>query len=674
EFYNEYEYSYGGAHARSSAAFVKEYLKNFFEKNETEEKAKIIDIILNHHSNSKGLQDKSLESICKIIKDADGFSSGKRGKLSKEEQEKEEIKNNPMISPFYNISNYDIKHYYELKQIDEIDSNCPFETKEDAFGQGYHNLEKPYIKLFSNFQKEFNTLVTSKNLDFEKLNYLFKKYLQFVPSADYYHEPDISLYDHLKTTTAIALCLKRGDHKPFLLIEGDISGIQNFIFDSYKKQESDKGGAKQIRGRSLFIHLLTDASVRYVLEKLKLPVFNVFLQSGGHFIILAPNTQKNKEELGKIRKDINKFLYEKYGTLISLVIASKEGTEKDMEKYANFKEHLSIELNEEKNKKFNCIIGLINKNKENNIKENKICPVCGIGIKTKGKDEKGNEIEMPCSNCKKLMKLGEKLVKTKGRLYIKNKSEKEADYIFNFTDFDLSYKFYEPDNSIGWKSYLINDTAFLEKSNCCGFMFLSNYVPLLKDDKIATFAHISSVEKKAFEKDDEVLDKDKLSKIAILKADIDNLGYIFAFGLKSELRTPSKILTMSFMFDLFFSNQINKLAKKNKIYVVFAGGDDLIVIGRFDKIITFAKELKENFDNWVCNNPKIHFSAGIVMATNKFPVKRLIKYGEDALEKSKKGDKNKITILDKTLDFEKYKSMIDLCEKFNRTETMSESA
>ena len=81
--------------------------------------------------------------------------------------------------------------------------------------------------------------------------------------------PDISLYDHLRTTAAIAACIghelttetevDRGAQstRPIqknqttticALIKGDISGIQNFLYHI----QSD-GASNQLRGRSFYL-------------------------------------------------------------------------------------------------------------------------------------------------------------------------------------------------------------------------------------------------------------------------------------------------------------------------------------------------------------------------------------------------------------------------------------
>ena len=146
--------------------------------------------------------------------------------------------------------------------------------------------------------------------------------------------PDISLYDHLRTTAAIAACIgreltdtevddelkrhiakKESDRNISALIKGDISGIQNFLYHIL----SD-GAANQLRGRSLYLQLLTEAIAHYVLKQLDLPGTNLILASGGHFYILAPYTAA-KEKLNTLRQQISQKLWALHKGDISCMLA-----------------------------------------------------------------------------------------------------------------------------------------------------------------------------------------------------------------------------------------------------------------------------------------------------------------------------------------------------------------
>ena len=91
------------------------------------------------------------------------------------------------------------------------------------------------------------------------------------------HTPDVSLYDFLRTTAAIAACIAReafseveidtqldGDNsdRPLcMLLKGDISGIQRFLY-----QILSDGAARQLRGRSFYLQLLTEVEEKVAKE------------------------------------------------------------------------------------------------------------------------------------------------------------------------------------------------------------------------------------------------------------------------------------------------------------------------------------------------------------------------------------------------------------------------
>ena len=120
------------------------------------------------------------------------------------------------------------------------------------------------------------------------------------------------LYDFLRTTAAIADCIAREelceadidaqlmDDPPeqdlCILLKGDISGIQSFLY-----QVLSDGAARQLRGRSFYLQLLTEVIAHWVLRQLGLPIVNLLLASGGHFYILAPYT-KASEKVREIAK------------------------------------------------------------------------------------------------------------------------------------------------------------------------------------------------------------------------------------------------------------------------------------------------------------------------------------------------------------------------------------
>ena len=118
--------------------------------------------------------------------------------------------------------------------------------------------------------------------------------------------------------------------------------------------------------------------------------------------------------------------------------------------------------------------------------------------------------------------------------------------------------------------------------------------------------------------------------IGVLKADVDNLGLLMSCGLPTRRFTISRMATLSRQLDAFFSVYLpNMLAASDDfkdIYTVFAGGDDLFLIGPWNKMAYLAVYLRKRFAEYVCANKQISFSAGITVHKAHVPVDKAGKF------------------------------------------------
>ncbi len=157
--------------------------------------------------------------------------------------------------------------------------------------------------------------------------------------------------------------------------------------------------------------------------------------------------------------------------------------------------------------------------------------------------------------------------------------------------------------------------------------------------------------------------------MGVLKADVDNLGLIFSEGLENML-TISRYLTMSRMIDLFFSGWMYRILKEDKsfkeIYTVYSGGDDLVLVGPWEKTILFAKRLNEEFRRFTCNNDNITLSAGMAVVQPKFPISAAIELADQNLEASKLSGKDSITLFDTTVKWSALGGLIDFKDILNK--------
>ncbi|MDY0040049.1 MAG: type III-A CRISPR-associated protein Cas10/Csm1, partial [Desulforhabdus sp.] len=167
-----------------------------------------------------------------------------------------------------------------------------------------------------------------------------------------------------------------------------------------------------------------------------------------------------------------------------------------------------------------------------------------------------------------------------------------------------------------------------------------------------TFAHLACKALRSSEAEGEAYTG--AEALGVLKADVDQLGLLMACGIKEEHYTLSRLATLSRQFHWYFAVYLPHFLATDErfqdVYTVFAGGDDLFLIGPWNRMIELAAELRSTFEEYTCANPEIHFSAGITLHKPHTPLGRLAAQAEEALEKSKK-DRNCLTLFGETADW-----------------------
>lgn len=148
-----------------------------------------------------------------------------------------------------------------------------------------------------------------------------------------------------------------------------------------------------------------------------------------------------------------------------------------------------------------------------------------------------------------------------------------------------------------------------------------------------------------------------IKRIAVLRADVDNLGQAFVQGFSEKYNTLSRTATLSRQLSIFFTKylkeildedysfSLKKKTKKRNAKVVYSGGDDVFIVGAWNEVIELAVDIKNSFEKYTENT--LTFSAGIGLYSSSYPISR-IAYEVGSLEdKSKKlPNKNAITLFD----------------------------
>lgn len=173
------------------------------------------------------------------------------------------------------------------------------------------------------------------------------------------------------------------------------------------------------------------------------------------------------------------------------------------------------------------------------------------------------------------------------------------------------------------------------------------------------------------DKSDDV--KNPLNALAILKADVDGMGAFIKDDGKKVTQNFANFDLFSKNIDAFFSLYVPKIIKKDFVntYVVFAGGDDLFILGEFKSALNLARKIRTEFKQFA---KELSISFGIALAKPSKPISYLAQHTEHLLEDSKKIDnKDAITLFNESVKWDDYlKIYKDLKDKLSITALASD--
>ncbi|UOG93405.1 MAG: type III-A CRISPR-associated protein Cas10/Csm1 [Candidatus Thiothrix sulfatifontis] len=222
-----------------------------------------------------------------------------------------------------------LNYRYALQAL-TVDSLFP-QKKEQCEPEGNNaKAQAEYKALWQGFREALTKIPDAhrKNLPLwlDHFDTLWQVYAHAIPAAtvspmNQNIKADVSLYDHSKTTAALAVALwqyhhqnnletgeslKQGWETPkFLLVQGDFFGIQDFIFAS--GGETRKRAAKLLRGRSFYVSLLMECAALKIMDVLGLPSTSQVTNAAGKFLIVAPNTPETIQKLEKVQHELNQW-------------------------------------------------------------------------------------------------------------------------------------------------------------------------------------------------------------------------------------------------------------------------------------------------------------------------------------------------------------------------------
>lgn len=388
-----------------------------------------------------------------------------------------------------------------------------------------------------------------------------------------------------------------------IMINGDFHGIQKFIFDGL----STKNASKILRAKSAFIQIFTDVLSKYICHKLGIDYRYIISANAGKFEILSPIIDYTL--LDEIQKKVNTYFIDNFYGLSSVNICSTLCCKEeflDTTLYRALRKRVSDSIELQKFNKLDLIdLKTPILKFDHHLDNQTLCKICNMRKIT----------HQTCDICAVFLELGKLLTSDKTTI-----SSKKLGIILD--DFDT-----EIDLNDKIKSYLLKDEY---------------NAPVLFENL--------------------VLLSEGIKALGVLKADVDGMGN---FIKNSDITDSFENFDLfSKAIDAFFSLHIPKMMKEKfpNTYTVFAGGDDLFLIGAWDEILKLSRFIHDEFKRFV--KIPLTISFGIIIAKENTPVNYLAEYSEHLLEASKSIDENKdaISIFDESVKWDSY---LDVYEKIN---------
>ena len=508
----------------------------------------------------------------------------------------------------------------------------------------------------------------------------------YIPSStDMTQVCDISLYTHSKVTAAIAASMalyfeenhivnykdacfdknkENRNKEMFLLISGDMSGIQDFIYTI-----PSKGALKSLRGRSFYLEIFMEAVIDELLEACGLTRVNLLYVGGGHFYILAPNTEAVKAVIERMEQSINGWLLENIGDRLYMALGYIACTGNELigeGSQQTIFSKVSRELGKRKLQRYDVDIlkDLFDENSGyNSVKtQTRECVICHTSVRRLV--PYGDEADSACPVCAGLYKLGKAIVESEDSVFVVTATELE--HMPNLEIYHCSGHAYLNVVRESLLRTLVNEADILriyvrnksltgtrvyQRIWLADHVFKSNSKEC-KRDTVVDFAELV-----------QATDEEKhagIKRIGVLRADVDDLGAAFMSGFVSQdgntkYVTLSRQAELSRSMSLFFKLGVNQIAKRKqpcesfslwdsthegerrKIHIIYSGGDDVFLVGDWSQVLELAVDIRRALGLFTGN--KITMSAGIALFSPKYPISKMAEItGElESTAKSKEG-------------------------------------
>lgn len=624
----------GRAHSISGHDWIKQY---------TDDSMILASIRYHHHQDLAGAGLAHAHPAY-VVYIADNISSG----LDRREVEGEVAhgfdRHRPQESIYNLLNKADGRAAYQVAAINEKINYPAILTGYNpaaGYNQIIHGLREGLQGI--NYQSEYvNSLLE-----------LSEAYLSYVPASTFLGEvADISLFDHAKMTAALAACIvlyldsqNRDDYHrelfqnrhafyqepAFCLFSCDISGIQQFIYTI-----SSKGALRGLRSRSFYLELLLENLADELLTACGLYRTNLLYAGGGHAYILLPNTEEARQEAIVAIQNLNRKLRETFGTRLFVGYGLQECCGNELmnktdnpQDYDNIFRSLAAQITEHKLRRYSAA-EIRKLNQEDADNQGRECRVCGVSSDLLEREE-----GTVCRYCAAFADISKMLIQPDAVFMVTQKPPPGTSLPLFSSQGDPQYFICSTEKEV--RQILQNDpeqvtriyskNAYRTGLSLATRLWLGDYAASSKEGDLKSFKELAD-------------SSQGIKRIGVLRADVDNMGMAFVNGFIREgnqkeryrYQTLSRTATLSRSLSIFFKYYLNDLlaegeagylapAGTRNIVVVYAGGDDLFIVGAWNEVLAAALDIRHAFARYTGGT--LTMSAGLALFEPSYPIARM---------------------------------------------------
>ena len=402
------------------------------------------------------------------------------------------------------------------------------------------------------------------------------------------------------------------------LIIGDLSGIQDYLFDV-----ANEGGqqARRLRARSFFIQLAAECLALRVLKAAGCSKQQLLFCGAGKFIIETDSlSDEQRQALATEQQQLTKWLLDETNGQLRFSLTVSNSGDSPQQLYDTATQSLqreklralaSTSLSQNQWQPYSLILKQLDKP----------CALCERRTGTVPKfDQDTGETRQVCRRCHKDLELGKKLPKENNWIALRESGTSS----FHFPGWNVSLHQEQPGSGYDWLIHLTTSAADIESVEPQIIRrALNRHIPIDGDGRPIQFSQLA-----------EKAEGDNL--LAVLKADADSLGEYFNRQLDSAsdfipLKQASREMDSFFGITLYREMEHHDW---DSIYTIFAGGDDLLLVGPWNVIFDFAARANEMFRQQF-GSRNLTLSAALSFLKPKQPIKRAVEQAEELLHQAK---------------------------------------